>query len=398
MDFQPPSSPPFAPPQVQALLQRGVRIPFPGTVAIADDVRPDRIAPGVVLHPGTRLQGTATRIGPGCVIGGETPATLIDCVLGHQVALKGGFFEGSVFLDESSCGSAAHVRPGCLLEEEASTAHAVGLKQTILFPFVTLGSLINFCDVLLTGGTSRKNHSEVGSSFIHFNFTPHADKATASRFGDVPSGVLLDQPPTFLGGQGGVVGPVTTAPGTLLAAGNILRQSVDTPGQLVQCPASTAHQTRPFSAHQLRRAEEKLRLNLDYLGNLLALALWYRSFRLPLMAADPFRKSCALAAIDLLDAAAEERFRQLDKWTALFESCRQPDLARRWPAMRTALQRELSARPEDHRLHTLATAAADRGHSVLSAVRALSPADKHQVSSRLTTEVQRCLSLLERIP
>ena len=105
-------------------------------------------------------------------------------------------------------GPGAQVREGCLLEEEANGAHCVGLKQTILFPFVTLGSLINFCDCLMAGGTSRKDHSEVGSSYIHFNFTPDGDKTTASLFGDVPRGVMLDQPPIFLGGQGGAVGPV----------------------------------------------------------------------------------------------------------------------------------------------------------------------------------------------
>jgi UDP-N-acetylglucosamine/UDP-N-acetylgalactosamine diphosphorylase len=86
-------------------------------------------------------------------------------------------------------------------------AHAVGLKQTILFPFVTLGSLINFCDCLMGGGTSRRNHSEVGSSFIHFNYTPRQDKATASLLGDVPRGVMLDQPPIFLGGREESSGP-----------------------------------------------------------------------------------------------------------------------------------------------------------------------------------------------
>jgi UDP-N-acetylglucosamine/UDP-N-acetylgalactosamine diphosphorylase len=85
-------------------------------------------------------------------------------------------------------GLGGHVREACLLEEQANGAHCVGLKHTILFPFVTLGSLINFCDCLMAGGTSRKDHSEVGSSYIHFNFTPEGDKTTASLIGDVPRG------------------------------------------------------------------------------------------------------------------------------------------------------------------------------------------------------------------
>ena len=106
-------------------------------------------------------------------------------------------------------------------------------KHTILFPFVTLGSLINFCDCLMAGGTSRKNHSEVGSSYIHFNFTPNQDKVTASLIGDVPKGVMLNQPPIFLGGQGGLVGPCRLAYGTTVAAGTIVRKDELRPGRLL---------------------------------------------------------------------------------------------------------------------------------------------------------------------
>ena len=81
-------------------------------------------------------------------------------------------------MEKACLGYNSHVRAGTILEEAASVAHTVGLKQTILFPFVTLGSLINFCDCLMAGGTGPKDHSEVGSSYIHFNFTPNQDKAT----------------------------------------------------------------------------------------------------------------------------------------------------------------------------------------------------------------------------
>jgi hypothetical protein len=90
---------------------------------------------------------------------------------------------------------------------------------------------------LMAGGTSRSNHSEVGSSFVHFNFTPRQDKATPSLFGDVPGGVLLDRLPIFLGGQGGVAGPVRMAYGTILAAGSICRKDVLAPGTIIQPPA-----------------------------------------------------------------------------------------------------------------------------------------------------------------
>ena len=147
------------------------------------------------------------------------------------------------------------MREGCLLEEEAGGAHCVGLKQTILFPFVTLGSLINFCDCLMAGGTSRQDHSEVGSSYIHFNYTPDGDKTTASLFGDVPRGVMLDQPPIFLGGQGGAVGPVRVGFGTVVTAGSVLRGDVLEDGKLVAIAPPQRDLIRDHRAARLRRPE-----------------------------------------------------------------------------------------------------------------------------------------------
>src|SRR5262245_64276449 len=113
-------------------------------------------------------------------------------------------------LRDTRVGSNAHIRVGTLLEEEASTAHAVGLKHTILMSFVTMGSLINFCDALISGGKSRREHTEVGSGFIHFNYTTwghNGDKATPSLIGDVVNGEFIRNERIFLGGLSGIVGP-----------------------------------------------------------------------------------------------------------------------------------------------------------------------------------------------
>ncbi len=220
--------------KVVRLIEKGATIPNPFSLDIGDEVDVERISgEGVILYPGCRIYGAKTVISAGVKLGAEGPVTIDDCRLGRKVELKGGYFKQSVFLEKANMGSGAQVREGCLLEEEANGAHCVGLKQTILFPFVTLGSLINFCDCLMAGGTSRKDHSEVGSSYIHFNFTPDGDKTTASLFGDVPRGVMLNQPPIFLGGQGGTVGPVRVGYGTVVAAGSILRHDVLDDGQLV---------------------------------------------------------------------------------------------------------------------------------------------------------------------
>ena len=108
-----------------------------------------------------------------------------------------------------------------------------GSSRPSSFRSSPLGSLVNFCDCLMAGGASPSDHSEVGSSYIHFNFTPAGDKSTPSSFGDVPQGVMLDQPAIFLGGQGGAVGPIRVAYGTVIAAGSVLREDVLEEGQLI---------------------------------------------------------------------------------------------------------------------------------------------------------------------
>ena len=90
----------------------------------------------------------------------------------------------------------------------------------------------------MSGGTDGKNHSEVGSSYIHFNYTPNQDKATPSLIGDVPAGVMLNQPPIFLGGQGGLVGPVRIGHGTVIAAGTIYRKDCPEGGMDDYCDDS----------------------------------------------------------------------------------------------------------------------------------------------------------------
>lgn len=296
-----------------ALEGRGVILEAPETVHVAPGLLPERIAPGARICPGCRLAGADTSIGPNCVIGEAGPATVIDCQLGHGVRLKGGVFRGATFLDETEVGPEGYVRPGSLVEEQAGAAHGAGLKQTILMPYVVLGSLINFCDCLMAGGTSRGNHSEVGSGYIHFNFTPHQDKATPSLAGDVPRGVLLDQAPIFLGGQGGLVGPVRITYGTILAAGMICRRDRLEPGRLIYGQTGRGTASVPYEPDHYGQIGRILRNNLIYVGNLHALDAWYRHVRAPLMARDPWRALCREGAHRRLREGVAERTKRLEQ-------------------------------------------------------------------------------------
>jgi len=297
--------------KVVKLIKKGVTIPNPLTLDIGDEVNPDYISGmDVTIYPGCRIYGEKTVISAGVRIGYEGPVTLDNCQLGSKVELKGGYFNKSVFLEKANMGSGAQVREGCILEEEANGAHCVGLKQTILFPFVTLGSLINFCDCFMAGGTSRKDHSEVGSSYIHFNFTPDGDKTTASLIGDVPRGVMLNQPAIFLGGQGGIIGPTRIGYGNVIAAGSVIRNDYPEDNNLIVGKVHSP-KTINFTPRVYVNLNRIVANNIIYLSNLMALEEWYLHVRRPFFDAQEFGSLIYEGLIEKLSLAKKERLKRL---------------------------------------------------------------------------------------
>ncbi len=297
--------------KVVQMIKKGVDIPNPLTIDVGDEVNIDHISgDDVRIYPGSRIYGGKTVISSGARIGYEGPATIDNCQLASGVELRGGYFAGSVFLEKAAMGSGAHVREGCILEEEASGAHCVGIKQTILFPFVTLGSLINFCDCLMAGGTSRKDHSEVGSSYIHFNFTPDGDKTTASLIGDVPRGVMLDQPPIFLGGQGGMVGPVRMGYGNVVSANSVIRNDYLADNKLIIGKTHSA-MVVDFKRHDYANINRIVENNIMYIANLMALEQWYIHVRRGFLEGKEFGGLIFSGLLDKLALAKKERLQRL---------------------------------------------------------------------------------------
>lgn len=295
--------------KIDLLINKGVVIPNPESVFIADDVDISRISgEGVVLYSGTKIMGKDTFIMSDTILGFESPVTIDNVFIGKGTRLNGGFFQKCAFAGNNTFGSGAHVRGGTILEEEANAAHTVGLKQTILFPFVTLGSIINFCDCLMAGGTSRKDHSEVGSSFIHFNYTPNQDKATASMFGNVYEGVMLKSRPIFLGGQGGVVGPCTMAFGSVTAAGTIWRKDIKEPDRLVFGGGmrETVLERKVGVYSNVKRIFDN---NIVYINSLTALMSWYVHIRE--LFADSSSYPLLVGMQNTLKSAIDERIKRV---------------------------------------------------------------------------------------
>ena len=300
-----------------ALLDRGLVLPAPSQVYVDRTVDLDRLQPGAVLGPGVRLCGASTFVGSGAVIGSEGPATAVDCAIDGDVEFCSGYAEGAVLFRGAKLGGSAHVRPATILEEGATTAHAVGLKQSLLMSYVTFGSLINACDLLVSGGTSKDDHSEVGSGFIHFNFTPwgeRGDKATPSLIGNVHEGVFLDRRRVFVGGLSGMVGPGSVGFGAMTVAGQVIRREVG-PGRLSGAAALSVDREMPGAA-ALNRG--KLRANVEYVGQLCALRRWYVDVRLARRSAHPgpddVRAEVLEAGVRALDAMIRERLVRLDQY------------------------------------------------------------------------------------
>ena len=310
-----------APSKVMILQNKGVKIPNPQSVQIGEEVNIDRISDdGVIIYAGCKIFGSSTLILRNTKLGYQAPVTIENCQLGPEVELNGGFFKQAVFLKGSKMGLGAHVREGTILEEEANAAHMVGLKQTILFPYVTLGSLINFCDCLMAGGTSRKDHSEVGSSYIHFNYTPNQDKATPSLIGDVPHGVMLNQRPIFLGGQGGLVGPCRLSFGTVTAAGTICRKDELHSGRLIVGEIQQGVNI-PFIPEMVPHVKRIVKNNVVYIANLIALMQWHVNVR-TIFIDDDFPRSLYDGLVNNLYLAIEER---LSQFKSFCEKLNNPD-------------------------------------------------------------------------
>ena len=302
--------------KLDILTAQGVNILDRRQTYLDEAMDPRRVCAGAVLYPGTRLIGGRTFIGPGARVGTEGPTTLDDTLIDEDTEVASGYLKDSVMLRKSRVGSNAHIRVGTLLEEGASTAHAVGLKHTVLMSFVTLGSLINFCDGLISGGRSRREHTEVGSGFIHFNYSPRGrtgDKATPSLIGDVVHGVFLRQPRIFLGGLSGIVGPQKVGFGSFTVAGQVLRREVPANRIVGDTPRKVDKEV-----HTLNDSPSRIvRSNLEYIGQLYALQAWYRCVRFARIPSGPTYEHLRIitqAASELLTLSINERIARLREY------------------------------------------------------------------------------------
>ena len=354
------------------LLERGVLIPDLNLVHITRDVQLENIAPGSTIYPFVRITGSKTQIRSGARIGVRGPVilensfigenavigdlgqvTLIDTVVGAKSVLGAGVAEQAVFLGKESMvndfttGYGFRVRKGSLYEEDASSAQHTDTKMTILFPWSTLGSDINFCDALLAGGTGPElgSFSEVGSGTIHFNYSIRGDKATSSLFGDVLHGVFLDQERLFIGGNNSLLGPIKADFGAMTAAGARIKCKL-TKG--LNYGHSLPKGTVDYDARIFSGVSGIVNNQVNVLAELTALANWYKQVRINCAAQTLEQKFQYESGLRMVELNYQERLDQLIRYVDYLENSvrllesmqaskkeisEQKDLLSRWPKL-----------------------------------------------------------------
>ena len=377
--------------RIAALAAKGVRFPE-GTAGIhvAEDVDPARMEAGVTIHGGARISGAKTLLRAGAEIGRSGPCVLRDMVLDREVRLGSGFFEDSVLLARCRLGDNVRVRENCLLEEGCENGFSVDVKHTFLLAHVILGSEINFCDLLMAGGTSRKDHSEVGSGTIHYNFTPFGasgDKATASLIGDVVHGVFYRAPRIFVGGHVSLVGPLRIGYGAVVAAGS--RVTRDVPEGVLTFGDPGGAEDRPaFDFLRYRSIARKVAANVAYIAQLGVLWHWYNHAR-RIASAGSLGAAVTEAALEKIARGLETRVARMDAFHGYMEesiarnraagdekiAVQQETFRTRWPAAREALLRfketEGDTAARDAFLEPLAAAVSEREDNFPARVRSL---------------------------
>lgn len=261
--------------RIAALAARGVDVWGPERVYVAADVPLGNIESGSSLINAT-LSGPETCVGRGSRMGVSGHARVENCQIGRDVELGAGSYQNATLLDSVRVRGFAEIREGTLLEEQVDVAHSVAFKNTVLTATVVTGSLINYCDLFMSGGTSRKDHSEVGSGAVHFNFDPRGDK-WSSMIGD-STGVLLKSAPIFVGGNSGLVGPVAIDFGAVVAAGSIVRRNVGP--NCIHVEAMRSEVAQPFDPERYARLGGKFIQTARLVGALHALDAWYAQVRL----------------------------------------------------------------------------------------------------------------------
>ncbi|WP_374108931.1 bifunctional UDP-N-acetylglucosamine diphosphorylase/glucosamine-1-phosphate N-acetyltransferase GlmU [Pseudonocardia sp. ICBG1293] len=185
----------------------GVTVVDPVTTRVDVDVR---LAPDVVLHPGTQLLG-ACEVGEGAAIGPDT--TLTDTVVGAGAGVVRTHGSESRIGPGASVGPFAYLRPGTVLGERGKIGTFVEVKNS------DIGAGTKVPHLTYVGDATIGEMSNIGASSVFVNYDGVRKQRTV-----VGSHVRTGSDTMF-------IAPVTVGDGAYTGAGTVLRSDVP-PGAL----------------------------------------------------------------------------------------------------------------------------------------------------------------------
>lgn len=188
--------------RIDALLSRGVLIPFPEHVFLYQDVD---VASGTLILPGTHLVGACT-IGPDCRIGPDV--WIEDATIEAGSTVWYSVIEKATVRRGARIGPFAHLRPGADIGADARVGNFVEVKASRLGPGVKAGHLAYIGDAEIGAGAN------IGAGAVTCNYDGKTKHKT-----------VIDEG-AFVGTNTSLVAPVHIGKNAVIAAGSAITDDV----------------------------------------------------------------------------------------------------------------------------------------------------------------------------
>ncbi|MBB5080748.1 bifunctional UDP-N-acetylglucosamine diphosphorylase/glucosamine-1-phosphate N-acetyltransferase GlmU [Nonomuraea endophytica] len=183
---------------LESHMRGGVTVVDPASTWVDVQVR---LAPDVVLHPGTQLHG-ATVVGEGAEVGPAT--TLTDTTVGPGAVVRNAVCDSAEIGPDASVGPYAYLRPGTILGRKSKAGTFVEMKNT------QVGERSKVPHLSYAGDATIGDDVNIGAAVIFVNYDGVDKHRTTVRDG------------AFVGCDSMLVAPVTVGDGAYTAAGSVI--------------------------------------------------------------------------------------------------------------------------------------------------------------------------------
>lgn len=170
----------------------------------------------VTVHPNTHIRGTTT-VARGASLGPN--AQLRDADVGPDVRVASAVVEGSVLGPQVNVGPFSHIRPGCVLEEDAYVGSHVEIKASRICAGAHVGHFSYIGDAVVGAGAN------IGAGTVTCNFDGRLKHETEIGAG------------AFIGSDSLLIAPVKVGAGAVTGAGAVVNRDVPPGGRVAGVPA-----------------------------------------------------------------------------------------------------------------------------------------------------------------